>query len=241
MDPTVSKNLACHQAVWYERPDETQPGQGRLPSRSSCVARSLAALGGDERPRHDRTSTSRGGYAITIPTTWQPIPRTVAQMKTLDRDAEEEEDDRGSRSSTRRSLASPAGRSRPHRLPLPGVRLAGERRRTPIPTEVSLGIATLTKTYTDKRSARDRRRLRERRWRRNKGSKITVPKIVNLPSGKAEFIVGTIPAGSGIENGFELYLIPHGKRLYDAGVPDRRARAEQRDALHVDRRQFKIV
>ena len=47
----------------------------------------------------------------------------------------------------------------------------------------------------------------------NTGSKIRVPKIVTLPSGKAEYIIGTIPAGS-YTNGVELYLIPHGKRLY---------------------------
>ena len=48
-----------------------------------------------------------------------------------------------------------------------------------------------------------------------KGAKVTVPKIVTLPAGKAEFIEATIPAGEGLQYGFELYLIPHGKRLYN--------------------------
>ena len=39
-----------------------------------------------------------------------------------------------------------------------------------------------------------------------------MPKIVKLPAGKAEFIEATVPAGEGLTYGFELYLIPHGKR-----------------------------
>ena len=46
-------------------------------------------------------------------------------------------------------------------------------------------------------------------------SKITVPKRVTLPAGPAELIAGTIPAGGGLSNGIELYLIPHGRRVYE--------------------------
>jgi hypothetical protein len=36
-----------------------------------------------------------------------------------------------------------------------------------------------------------------------------------LPAGPAELVVATIPAGEGLTNGVELYLIPHGKHLYE--------------------------
>src|SRR5262249_55747607 len=83
---------------------------------------------------------------------------------------------------------------------------------TPIPTEVSVAITQAKKALTDKDlpgiGATYANELAS-----STGSKIRVPQIVKLPSGKAEFIIGTVPAGS-YTNGVELYLIPHGKRLY---------------------------
>jgi hypothetical protein len=48
----------------------------------------------------------------------------------------------------------------------------------------------------------------------NKGAKITVPALIKLPEGQAEFITGTVPNGGGISTGLELYILTHGKRLY---------------------------
>lgn len=48
----------------------------------------------------------------------------------------------------------------------------------------------------------------------HKGAKITVPRRISLPSGPAQFITGTIPAGPGLADGFELYLLIHGGKLY---------------------------
>ena len=48
----------------------------------------------------------------------------------------------------------------------------------------------------------------------NKGSKVTVPKRITLPEGPAELVQGTIPEGSGLSDGFELYLLIHKGKLY---------------------------
>lgn len=48
----------------------------------------------------------------------------------------------------------------------------------------------------------------------HKGAKVTVPKRISLPSGPAEFVTGTVPAGTGLADGFELYLLVHGGKLY---------------------------
>jgi len=48
----------------------------------------------------------------------------------------------------------------------------------------------------------------------NKGAKISVPKRISLPAGPAQFITGTVPAGTGLEDGFELYLLIHKGKLY---------------------------
>ena len=42
-----------------------------------------------------------------------------------------------------------------------------------------------------------------------------VGQVLQLPAGPAELIEGTIPAGGGFSNGIELYLIPHGRLLYE--------------------------
>jgi len=48
----------------------------------------------------------------------------------------------------------------------------------------------------------------------HKGAKITVPKRISLPAGPAQFITGTVPAGSGLADGFELYVLIHKGKLY---------------------------
>jgi hypothetical protein len=48
----------------------------------------------------------------------------------------------------------------------------------------------------------------------HKGAKITVPKRISLPSGPAQFLTGTVPAGTGLADGFELYLLVHSGKLY---------------------------
>ncbi len=48
----------------------------------------------------------------------------------------------------------------------------------------------------------------------HKDAKISVPKRIKLPEGPAQFITGTIPVGSGLSDGFELYLLAHKGKLY---------------------------
>ena len=145
----------------------------------------------------------------------------------------------------RADQADERGRSRRRKRPRPGRRLRFDSRfaagctgltgyvfqafdwpqspDTPIFTEVSIAITQSKKALTDKDlpaiGATYANALAG-----NTGSKIRVPKIVKLPSGKAEYIIGTIPAGS-YTNGVELYLIPHGKRLYTLAFQTIDARA----------------
>ncbi len=152
-----------------------------------------------------------GGYRITIPRKWEPVPRTAAQIKTLVATLKKKKSTVDLADAYASILSSSAGRAG----------LAGyvfqafdwpQSPDTPILTEVSLGITKVKKAYTDKDlpaiGAAFANALAG-----NSGSKIRVPRIVTLPAGKAEYIIGTIPAGS-YTNGLELYLIPHGKRLY---------------------------
>jgi hypothetical protein len=48
----------------------------------------------------------------------------------------------------------------------------------------------------------------------NKGAKVAAPKRITLPEGPAVLITATVPAGTGISRGVELYLLTHKGKLY---------------------------
>ena len=48
----------------------------------------------------------------------------------------------------------------------------------------------------------------------HKGAKISAPNRIALPAGPAQFLTGTVPAGPGLADGFELYLLVHKGKLY---------------------------
>jgi len=48
----------------------------------------------------------------------------------------------------------------------------------------------------------------------HKGAKISVAQRISLPVGAAQFVTGTVPAGTGLADGFELYLLVHKGTLY---------------------------
>jgi hypothetical protein len=151
------------------------------------------------------------GYEITIPTKWQTIPRNASTIKAMIARLEKKKSTADLADAYRQILASSAGKSGLKAYVFQAFDWPADPD-TPIPTEVSVAITKVKRALTNKDlpaiGAEYANELSA-----NPGSKITVPKIVKLPSGKAEYIVGTIPAGS-YTNGLELYLIPHGKRLY---------------------------
>ena len=110
----------------------------------------------------------------------------------------------------------------------------------PIPVQGSLGVVSGKKTYTAA-SLPGIGAVFANELSSTKGSKITVPKTVTLPSGKAEFIEGTIPIGSGIENGLELYLIPHGKTVYELAFQIEASQLKTATLFTAIAKEFKIL
>jgi hypothetical protein len=153
-----------------------------------------------------------GGYSLTIPTSWKLVPRAVPQVKALI--ARLKKTKQAHLASTYSSIISSAA----GRTSVTAYRFQAfawpQSAGTPLLTQVSLGIVTTTKAYGASSLTAIGAQFASS-LASAKGSKITVPKRVNLPAGPASFIEGTIPAGGGLSNGIELYLIPHGKRLYE--------------------------
>jgi hypothetical protein len=155
------------------------------------------------------------GYAITIPAAWRLVPRSKEEVTAeIARLRKKRSAANTELASTYASiLASPGGvtgltsyRFQAFAWPVDPS--------TPLLTEVSVGLVgdskafghanltTIGDQYANALSA-------------TTGSKIVDPKRVRLPAGNAEFVEGTIPAGSGLATGVELYLIPHGTHVYE--------------------------
>lgn len=156
-----------------------------------------------------------GGYEITLPTEWKLVPRSKAGIEEViaglkkTKSAENtalEETYTSILDSSSGTKALSAYRFQAFAWPPDPD--------TPLLTEVSVGVigdsatfghSNLTTLGDEYASA-----LAE-----NTGSTIEAPRRVKLPEGTAEFVEGRIPAGSGLTNGVELYLIPHGLHVYE--------------------------
>jgi hypothetical protein len=179
-----------------------------------------------------------GGYSITIPKTWQLIPRTTAQVKTLIATLEKKK--QTALASFYKSLiASPAGKNG-----LKAYRFQAfawpDSETQPVPVQVSLGLVK-TKTPVTTKGLPSVAAVFANQLASNKGAKITVPKIVTLPAGKAEFIEGTLPVGGGIENGLELYLIPHAKTVYELALQIEASQLKTATLFTSIARQFRFL
>jgi hypothetical protein len=154
-----------------------------------------------------------GGYAIAVPKTWQLIPRSQAGVKALIAKLKKKSSTVSLADFYSTILASQAGKSgiaayRFQAFDWPGSLSS------PVPIQVSVGITPAKRAYT----AKDLPAIGAafaNAFASNKGAKVTVPKTVTLPAGKAELVEAAIPVGGGVTNGAEVYLIPHGKRLYE--------------------------
>jgi hypothetical protein len=179
-----------------------------------AVAAALLATGAWGKNVPSTTYVDKtGGYSITIPTTWKLVPRTIPQVKALAARLKKKKATAELASTYTSIISSTGGKSglKAYRFQAFDWPQTGS---TPLLAEVSVGVVKTTKAYGPASLAAIGAEYANS-LSANTGSKITVPKRVTLPVGPAEFIEGTIPAGSGLSNGIELYLIPHGKRLYE--------------------------
>ena len=182
----------------------------------ALAALTIVSIASGATPTNQKGTTyvsQSGGYALTLPTTWKLVPRTTTQMKALIATLAKKKATAALADAYKQIMNSAAGRAGMKAYDIQAFAWPADPS-TPIPTEVSLGIEKTSRAYGKKDlpavGAEYANELSA-----NKGSKVAVPKIVTLPAGPAELIYASIPAGGGFSTGVELYLIPHGKRLYE--------------------------
>jgi hypothetical protein len=154
-----------------------------------------------------------GGYSITVPRTWQTVPRTVPQVKALIAKLKEKASTVDLANFYAQLIASPQQRSQLAVYRFQAFDWPASLSQ-PVPVEVSVGIVPGKKPYTAARLP-GIGAVYANALAANKGSKVTVPKTVKLTAGPAELIQAIIPLGQGVSNGVQLYLIPRGKLLYE--------------------------
>ncbi len=167
------------------------------------------------------------GFAITVPTVWKLVPRSETALKAaitaLKKSKSAENHALASTFSS--ILASAGGRSGLSAYRFQAFAWPADPG-TPLLTEVSVGVVATSKAV-GKSQLPALGDEYANAFASNAGSKILVPKAVTLPAGPAELVVGSIPAGGGLATGVELYLIPHGKHVYELSFQiDARALAQ---------------
>jgi hypothetical protein len=224
--------------VCYEGPMRGARAGGLLAAVAVCVLVAGSA----------RATTVKGiiiydkakGYALTIPAAWKPIPRTEKEVQQTIATLKKKKSTVALAKYYQSIISTAQGRSGLSAYRFQAFAWPVPANASPLPTEVSLEVAPLPKPLT----ASDFPKLGAafaNNLAAQKGARVTVPKIVTLPAGKAEFIEATIPAGEGLQYGFELYLIPHGKRLYNLTFQIDARYLKQAALFKSIAQQFKLV
>jgi hypothetical protein len=154
------------------------------------------------------------GYGIVIPSTWQLIPRSQAQVNALIAKLKKKKATAALATYYKAIVSTPAGKTGLTAYRLQAFAWPVAANASPLPTELSIQVATLPKAL----AAGDFASLGSAyagNFTGTKGAKVSKPKTIKLPAGKAEFLEATLPAGEGLTYGYALFLIPHGKTLYN--------------------------
>jgi hypothetical protein len=154
------------------------------------------------------------GYGIVLPATWELIPRSQSQVDALIARLKKTKSTVALAKYYQALVSTPAGKTGLTAYRLQAFAWPVPANASPLPTELSIQVATLPKALT----TADFPSLGSAyasNFTGTKGAKVSKPKTIKLPAGKAEFLEATVPAGEGLTYGYALFLIPHGKTLYN--------------------------
>jgi hypothetical protein len=182
---------------------------------AGVVAASVVGAAGAASPKNVKGTPivdRAKGYGIVIPSTWELIPRSQAQVNALIAKLKEKKSTAALATYYKAIVSTPAGKTGLKAYRLQAFAWPVPANASPLPTELSIQVAALPKAL----AAADFASLGSAyasNFAGTKGAKVSEPKTIKLRAGKAEFLEATVPAGEGLTYGYALFLIPHGKTL----------------------------
>jgi hypothetical protein len=182
----------------------------RLVAMLAAALLLAAGAAASTMPPASKFNDKANGYSIIVPAKWYPVPRTVAAInQTIAQLKKQKKTDLATAYSF--YLTAP-GKAELKAYVFQAFYFNGPTM-DPVPIQVSIQIAKGPRPYkaSDLTSAGA---AYANALKSNNGAKVTAPKRISLHAGPTEFVTGTIPRGSGVTSGFELYLLVHSGKLY---------------------------
>ena len=150
------------------------------------------------------------GFSVILPPKWNPVPRTAAAVqKTI---AALKKQKKAALASEYSFYLTAPGKAQLKDYVFQAF-LDIAPSTDPIAPQFAVQVSKGSKPYTNADLPAAGRAYASA-LAQHKGAKIAAPKQIKLPTGPAEFVTGTVPAGTGIADGFELYLLIHKGKLY---------------------------
>jgi hypothetical protein len=174
------------------------------------AALALPAAASAATPTQTKWIDKPDGFSVILPAKWYPVPRTVAAVnQTI---AALKKQKKTALATAYHFFLTTNGKAELKAYAFQAFYFNGPTV-SPVPIELSIQVLPGKKPYT-RADLVTAGKTYANALASNKGSKITVPSLIKLPAGQAEFITGSVPNGGGVSTGVELYLLVHGKRLY---------------------------
>jgi hypothetical protein len=185
-------------------------GMNIAAAAAAIAVLALAPSASAAAPPSTKWVVKQYGFSVILPPKWNPVPRTAAALqKTI---ASLKKQKKAALASEYSFYLTAPGKAQLEDYVFQAF-LDIAPSTDPIAPQFAVQVAKGSKPYTNADLPAAGRAYASA-LAQHKGAKISAPKQIQLPTGPAQFVTGSVPAGQGIADGFELYLLIHKGKLY---------------------------
>jgi hypothetical protein len=177
---------------------------------AAVIALAFASAAAAAAPTQTKWIDRKDGFSVILPPKWYPVPRTVAAVQRTITSLKKQK--KAALASEYSFYLTAPGRAQLKDYVFQAF-LDIAPSTDPIAPQFAVQLTKGSKPYTNADLPAAGRAYASA-LAQHKGAKISAPKQIKLPAGPAQFVTGTVPAGTGIADGFELYLLIHKGKLY---------------------------
>jgi hypothetical protein len=185
-------------------------GMKRAAAVTALAALAFASTASAAAPTQTKWIDRKDGFSAILPPKWYPVPRTVAAVQQTIASLKKQK--KAALASEYSFYLTAPGRAQLKDYVFQAF-LDISPSTDPIAPQFAVQVSKGSKPYTNADLPAAGRAYASA-LAQHKGAKISAPKRIELPAGPAQFVTGTVPAGTGIADGFELYLLIHKGKLY---------------------------